>query len=151
MLHETLEAQREAILVDAGQGLARCHLQHYANEGQGPARQKLERLLDLTIGCVRERDLGPMLRHTDTIARQRFDAGFDLRELQTAFNVLEEAIWRHVVGRVPPDELAEAIGLLTTVHGAAKDKLARTWVELATRRQAPALDVGTLFKGTAGQ
>ena len=150
-LHELLEAHQADILADAAQALARCRLPHYSHEGAEPARRRLDQLLALTIRCVRERDLAPMLAHSQAIARERFEAGFDLRELQTAFNVLEEAMWRHVVARIPKDELAEAIGLLTTVHGAGKDRLARTWVELATHRQAPSLDVEMLFKGTAGQ
>lgn len=150
-LYQLLEAHQADILADADQALARCRLQHYSHEGPAAARRKLDRLLGLTICCIRERDLAPMLAHADAIARERFDAGFDLRELQTAFNVLEESMWRHVVARVPKDQLAEAIGLLTTVHGAGKDKLARTWVELATNRHVPTLDVDMLFKGTAGQ
>jgi hypothetical protein len=68
--------------------------------------------------------------------------------VQTAFNVLEEAMWRKIVAVTPPEHLAEAIGLLTTVLGAGKDALARTYVALATNQHVASLDLGALFQGT---
>jgi len=49
---------------------------------------------------------------------------------------------------VPPERLAESLGLVSTVLGTGKDRLARTYVTLATRTQAPALDLHALFRGT---
>ena len=52
---------------------------------------------------------------------------------------------------MPPDELARALGLVSTVLGAAKDSLARAYVSLASQTKAPSLDLSALFKGeTAG-
>ena len=48
-------------------------------------------------------------------------------------------------------ELARALGLVSTVLGAAKDSLARAYVSLASQTKAPSLDLSALFKGeTAG-
>ncbi len=47
----------------------------------------------------------------------------------------------------PPDELAEALGLVGTVLGAAKDALARAYVSLAGKSKAPSLDLSALFEG----
>ena len=87
--------------------------------------------------------------YMDQIARERFEAGFDIHEIQTAVNVLEESIWRQISQLVPPDELAEAFGLVSTVLGAAKDALARTYVSLASHNKAPSLDLNALFQGTS--
>ena len=69
-------------------------------------------------------------------------------EVQTAFNVLEESMWRHVVAEVPTDELVESLGLLSTVLGVGKDVLARTYVSLASHEHVTSLDLRALFEGT---
>jgi hypothetical protein len=46
--------------------------------------------------------------------------------------------------------LAEAAGLLTTVLGAGKDALARTYVSLASEQHVPSLDLGALFQMREG-
>ena len=88
-----------------------------------------------------------MQRYAETVARERYEGGFDVFEVQTAFNVLEEATWRHVVASVDPAGLGEAIGVVATVLGAGKDTLARTYVALATKRHVPSLDLTALFRG----
>jgi hypothetical protein len=110
----------------------------------------LKALYALSARAVKEKNLGPMIAHAETIARERFEAGFDLSEVQTAFNVLEEAIWMHILKNLPPDELAEALGLVSTVLGAGKDMLARTYVTLASKTKAPSLNLHSLFGGTEG-
>ena len=67
--------------------------------------------------------------------------------LTPAFNVLEEALWRHVVTGTAPDDLPDAIGLVATVLGAGKDSLARTYVMLASERHVRSLDLTALFRG----
>ena len=47
-------------------------------------------------------------------------------------------------------DLAEALGLVSTVFGAAKDALGRRYVSLATHTRAPSLDLRALFAGTDG-
>jgi hypothetical protein len=89
-----------------------------------------------------------MIQYTEKIARQRYSAGFELFEVQTAFNVLEEAIWKRILRDAEPHDIAEAIGLVSTILGAGKDSLARAYVSLATRSKAPAVDLKALFAGT---
>ena len=57
-------------------------------------------------------------------------------------------MWRRVADGVPPADLAEAIGLLSTILGFGKDALARRYVSLATERHVPTLDLSALFDGT---
>ncbi len=78
----------------------------------------------------------------------RFGAGFGIGEVQTAFNVLEESMWHHVVAGVPNDDMAESLGLLTTVLGVGKDALARAYVSLASHEHVSSLDLRALFQGT---
>ena len=84
------------------------------------------------------------------IAAERFTSGYDLSEVQNAFNALEGAIWTRVFAALEPGQYAEALGLVTTILGAGKDALAREYVSLATDTHAPSLDLRALFAGTAG-
>jgi hypothetical protein len=60
--------------------------------------------------------------------------------------VLEEAIWKHIERDVPPEGLARALALVSSVLGSGKDHLARSYVSLATQTQVPALDMQALFR-----
>jgi hypothetical protein len=70
--------------------------------------------------------------------------------VQTAYNVLEEAIWLRILKDLQPAQYAEALGLVSTVLGAGKDALARTYVSLASKAKAPSLNLQSLFAGSGG-
>jgi hypothetical protein len=105
-------------------------------------------LFDVVVTAMRDRQREPVTRFCEDVAEQRFTAGFGISEVQTAINVVEEAMWRRVVDDVPPAELAEAVGLLSTVLGFGKDALARRYVSLASQRHVQSLDLSALFAGT---
>lgn len=149
-LNQLLQDNSNDIISDAQQAVVRAGLTHYERSGSEHTHQRLKALFTLTARAVKEKNLGPMIAHTETIARERFEAGFDLAEVQTAFNVLEEAIWMRILKNLPPNELAEALGLVSTVLGAGKDMLARTYVALASKTKAPSLDLHSLFDGGEG-
>ena len=137
-----------AAIVDAAcRALDRSHLAHYEDVGADERRRRVQSLFEVMIVSLDQRDLAPVQRYAEAIARERFDGGFDVSEVQTAFNVLEEVTWRHVVTSTAPAGLAEAIGAVATVLGAGKDSLARTYVALATKRHVPSLDLTALFRG----
>jgi hypothetical protein len=98
---------------------------------------------------VTNRDLVPMLDHAREVARERFQDRFDLQEVQTAFNVLEEVIWRWITARLEPPDYPEAFGLASTVLGAGKQALGVEYVSLASHQGGvQSLDLSALFKGT---
>lgn len=143
-----LAQQRSEVLEEAYAALERAHAVHYRQSGEELTRERLAELFDLVVTALRDRELEPVAGFCETVAEQRFQAGFGISEVQTAFNVVEEAMWRHVVDGVPPAELAEAVGLLGTILGFGKDALARTYVSLASHRRVPSLDLSALFAGT---
>jgi hypothetical protein len=57
-------------------------------------------------------------------------------------------MWHRIVSGVPNSELAESLGLLTTVLGVGKDSLARSYVSLASHEHVSSLDLRALFQGT---
>jgi hypothetical protein len=146
-----LTDERDAILEAAEAALARMHARHYESAGVSEVRQRLEALFDHLLEALRSRDLGRIVGYAEQVAQDRFNAGYDLYEVQTAFNALEEATWRRVFAGLPPAQFAEALGLVSTILGAAKDALARSYVSLATNTHAPSLDLQALFAGTEGR
>ena len=148
LLLDLLQRHEPAILSESYDGLTRCRLTRYEAAGAEETRRRLARLFALLLDAIRERDLEPVLAYAREIARQRFSEGFDLQEVQSAINVLEEAVWRRVVKEIPPDGLAEALGLVSTVLGVCKDTMASAYVALATKRHAASLDMSALFRGT---
>lgn len=145
---DTLLRESEAeILDEAFADLQRSHVSHYEKAGEAFTRERLAKLFDLVVGAIETRSLAPLSAYADRIATERFDAGFDISEVQMAFNSLEEAMWRRVVGAEPPGELAEAIGLLSTVLGFGKDTVARKYVSLASQKHVPSLNLKALFSG----
>ena len=143
-----LENARPQVLDEAYAALESSHIAHYEAAGEPLTRQRLGDLHDLVVSSIRDRDLSPVVTYAETVAAERFHSGFDISEVQTAFNCLEESMWRRLVADEPQAELAEAIGLLSTVLGAGKDALARTYVSLAGHRHVTSLDLSALFHGT---
>ena len=146
----------DALLVDGESGvldeayaaLQRSHIAHYEAAGEQFTRQRLADLFRLVVDAIATRNLAEMSEFSEAVAVERFNQGFDIFEVQTAYNALEEAMWRRVVAAGPPAELPEAIGLLSTVLGFGKDALARKYVALASERHVPSLDLSALFDGT---
>ena len=143
-----LENARTQVLDEAFAALESSHIAHYEAAGEPLTRQRLGDLHDLVVAAIRARDLTAVTAYSHQVAEERFHAGFDISEVQTAFNSLEEAMWRRLVADEPQAELAEAIGLMSTVLGAGKDALARTYVSLAGHRHVTSLDLSALFRGT---
>lgn len=144
---EVLTQEGDAIVDNAATALERSGLRHYAQAGPDAARDRLNQLYALVVASVSTRDLVPMIEHSTRVAHERFEAGFDISEVQTAFNVLEEAIWARVIEATAPRDLAESLGLVGTVLGAGRDALACTYVSLATQQHVPSLDLRALFRG----
>ena len=144
---ELLSGHRRAVVDEAFASLDRSHEVHYQRSGQEFTEAALSELFDLVVTALQTRELGPVSTYCETIAEERFRAGFGISEVQTAFNALEVAMWNQIVAGVPPAELAEAVGLLSTILGHGKDALARRYVSLASARHVPTLDLSALFSG----
>ena len=144
-----LDHQRDPILSAGGAALARARVQHYETVGEETIFERLSALFDQLVTALARRDLNPIVTYAERIADERFEAGYDLFEVQVAFNALEEATWSHVLAELSPAEFAEAIGLISTVLGAGKDALARRYVARAAQTQVRSLDLRAVFAGTS--
>jgi hypothetical protein len=146
-LDELLLEAEPGVLDEAYSALHRSHVTHYELAGEKFTRQALADLFRLVVAAIRTRDLAAMSAYSEGIAVERFNDGYDISEVQMAFNSLEAAMWRRVVFAEPPDDLAEAIGLVSTVLGFGKDAVACKYLSLASQRHVPSLDLSALFAG----
>lgn len=140
-----LKSRGDAIIADSLRNLTRAHLRHYDESGILETQTRLTTLFELTIECIAKKQLSFMTNYMEKLADERFREGFDLSEVQTAINVLEETMWKAVASELPKENLAEALGLITTILGIAKDTLACRYVELATHARVPTLNMKELF------
>jgi hypothetical protein len=149
-LIKLLEKNEVKIIDEANNALDRTHLEHYEKSGVEENKERLKHLYHLLLQSVKNKNLVPLTDYTRDIARKRFKSGFSLYEVHTAINVLEETIWRHIIDHIQPQELAEALGLVSTALGAGKSTLANTYVSMASQTKSTSIDLSALFKGTDG-
>jgi hypothetical protein len=142
-----LSDRAEDVLASARASIARAHLPHYERAGEAATMDRLRDLYALVVLCAVERHLAPIAEWAARVAAERHAAGVDLGEVQTAINVLEEAIWRAVLAEMPAAAQGEALGVVGTILGAAKDRLACTYVSLAACQSTHTLDLAELFHG----
>jgi hypothetical protein len=140
-IEELLRDDEPAILEDVWPQIAR--LEHYRRDGEEETRRRVEALYRHVVRAVRARDLDDLLAHASRIAKERFESGFVLAEVQAAFSTLEDAISRRALARLPRDELAWGLGLVSTVLAHARGELGRTFASLPAR--SPGLDLTPLF------
>lgn len=138
-LNELLLKCSDTILNESLELMSRANLKHYEYGGAEQTRKKITKLLELTKQSVDEKNLIPMINYIEKMAKQRFLSGFELQEVQTAFNVLEECIWKQILRAMPPSNQGDALALVSSVLGSGKDTLARTYVSLASEKQAEML------------
>jgi|SRR5579884_3308032 len=142
--------QRRGPIVEAALESIRYGRSRYEAAEQAAVRRRVERLYDELLAAVSRRDLGGLVNYTRELAARRFQSGYDLVDVQSAINAVEQATWSDLCERLQPQELALSLGLVSTALGAAKDALAREYVSLALQTHAPSLDLRALFTGGAG-
>ncbi|MGZ4740899.1 MAG: hypothetical protein ACXV8V_16775 [Ilumatobacteraceae bacterium] len=145
-----LLARRASILDAASNEVASRRLPHYEAAGTGEVGKRLAALFDVVVGAASERHLDPALDYSDTMARERQQSGHHLSEVQRAINALEEQLWNAVLQDAPPDEQGHALGVVSTILGAIKDRLACAYVSRAASTPTHTLRIDELFRGTAG-
>ena len=129
-LIELLEKLGEKIVTEAIDAMNRAGLKHYSFGGPENTRGKMDSLYNQITQSVKEKNLIPIVSHIETIAEARFQSGFELQEVQTAINVLEEGIWKQILSEMPYEDQPKALSLVSSIIGSGKDTLARAYVSL---------------------
>jgi hypothetical protein len=146
-LQEILVNNQTDIINEAFYSLERSHLKHYDTSRADENWQRLAKLFDLTLNGVKTKSLVDIVNYSEKVAKERYESGFDLHEVHTAYNVLEEALWKIIVKEIAPSELPESLGLISTVLGTGKESLALAYVSLASKQKVKSLNLTQLFKG----
>jgi len=146
-INEILLNNQTEIINESFAALERSHLKHYSSARADENWQRLAALFDLTLKAVKTKSLTDMVNYSEKIAKERYDSGFDLHEVHTAYNVLEEAIWNTIIKEAEAKDLAEDLGLVSTVLGTGKESLAVCYVSLAGKKKIKSLNLSELFKG----
>ena len=146
-LHEILVNNQTDIINEAFTSLQRSHLKHYDTSRADENWQRLAKLFDLTLNGIKTKNLVDMVNYSEKVAKERYDAGFDLHEVHTAYNVLEESIWKAIIKEVYQTDLAESLGLISTVLGTGKESLAIAYVSLSGKQRVNSLNLSQLFRG----
>ena len=132
-----LRERADALVAEALTMMTEARLEHYDAAGLPTVRQRLARMLSVALACLEAGEADEIIAYMTQIGRERFSAGYDLLEVQTSANVMEEALWRRIPSLVPPAEVPRALGLVSSLFSAGKDALARTYVSLAAGQKAP--------------
>ena len=134
-LSQLLENKSEEIIVQALEALGRTPLKNYKASGINKNQERLTNLFNFTLESIKSRNLIPIVEHAQKIAKQRYQDNFDLHEIQSAFNALEETIWKTITNNMSPEDYPEAFGLASTVFGAGKGAVAVEYVSLVANRK----------------
>jgi hypothetical protein len=145
-----LETHRDQILQRAAPQVLQHRLPSYEAAGPVLTEERLGTLFDILIGCLRDRRLDAALAYADSLGGERHRSGYELAEVQRVINVLEETVWSSITAGVPAVAQGYALGLVGTVLGAVKDRLACAYVAGISSEPATTLHLEHLFAGTEG-
>ncbi len=104
-----LERERASIVGTAAESI-RHGKTHYEAAGPDETRRRLEALYDELLRAVSSHDLSGIVGYARQLAAERFNAGYDLTEVQGAFNALEEAAWSRLCAELQPEQLELSLG-----------------------------------------
>jgi hypothetical protein len=138
---ELLSKKESEIVDQATDAIIGSNLRHYENADPAQTRERVKTLCDLTLECMVGKSTMPMIKYADKIAQQRFVSGFSLREVQTAFNVLEESIWDRILNEMQPVEYESAVTLVNTPLRIGKESIARMYLSFISKNKVPSLDI----------
>jgi hypothetical protein len=79
--------------------------------------------------CAEQDNYGPIEKYIAEIAPNRFESGFELYEVQTAINILEECFWKNIVEKVDEGEKMHALVKTHEILCAAKNSLAKSFMK----------------------
>jgi len=129
-LDNILQDWAETLVEQACGALGEVRLPHYTLEREEEIRKRLAKLLQQTLRSLKDEDATPLVSYIERVANERFSAGYDLFEVQTSINILEEVLWKRTLSSMEPDEVAGSLGKLNTIFSLAKDTLAQRYVSL---------------------
>ncbi|MFZ1287083.1 MAG: hypothetical protein WAR57_08620 [Candidatus Phosphoribacter sp.] len=145
---DALEARSHELVEEAVRLLDHRLPPPYKQVDREVLRRRLHQTMMTVTTALTERTPLPVIDYAREVARRCFHAGFLLEEVQTHFNALEETVWKFMVKEVDATHLPDNLAMVASIIGAIKDELGRSYVDLASRNRAPAINTHKLFSGT---
>lgn len=130
-LLELLYNKPDLILLDSTDNLVRANLPHYKLLNAEKIRLRLLKLFQALVRCVEANSCEEMLKFMEKVSDERFASGFELNEVQTAINILEESLWRQINKFVDSDKQVSAMKQVACILTKAKDELADEYALLS--------------------
>lgn len=145
LLINMLKEHKDEIVCQSLKSLHRAHLKSYECSEDSENKERLKNLFELTIHSIENKSLIAMNSYVEEMATTRYNSGFNFYEVHSAFNVLEESIWKFVMKHIAPENVGDALGMVSTVLGSGKEILAGTFVALAGKTKMQTLDLSSMF------
>ena len=153
-LFELMHGRRDDLIETVVRRLRSSTAPHYQNLDPDLLRGRSERLVDTFLTALDDAP-ADFVRFIRRISEERISEGFFLPEIQTALNILEERAWQVAAAEAPAGDaeaLVRDLGLITGTIGAAKDQLARIYLQRKEQAESRAdrlqARLDELFKGT---
>ncbi len=141
-----LAATRCVVVGDAAGALRHRGAGHYLAEGP---EAKLGRLFDTIVAAIESRDPMIVADYCGQVAEDRVRAGFDLREVQAAVNLLEEALWDHAGPTLSTNPAA--LAAVAAAFNAGRDSVARVYVTCARSPATATIDAALVETELRGE
>ena len=126
-LLEMLYYKTDLILLDTTDGLVKAHLTHYKNLQPELIRFRLMKLFNALVKSIEKNSCEEIKEFMDKITGERYELGFELYEVQTAINILEESLWKNIQKYIDDDKQIAAMKQVTDILTKAKEKLAEEY------------------------
>lgn len=132
-------------------GLRNADAPHYASIDAGALDERCHRLVDAFLASMAGSP-AVFVEYVRGMTVERIGEGYYLREIQLALSLLESRAWHFVAERSNAASVVRDLGVVTATVGAAKDELARIYLEHKERAEAECvrLTASRLFAGTEG-
>jgi hypothetical protein len=122
-LLEMLYNKPDLILLDAMDSLGKAHLSHYDNLKPELARFRLSKLFEALVKSIETSSNVEITNFIGKISGERYELGFELYEVQTVINILEESLWKKIMIFVDEDKQISAMKQVSEILTTAKERL----------------------------
>ncbi|HJY65071.1 MAG TPA: hypothetical protein VJ455_13015 [Ignavibacteria bacterium] len=113
----------DLILLDSTNSLLRAGLPHYKDIDPDKLKLRFQRLFDSLVNCIESNKFDALHKFMETVSHERYEAGYELNEVQIAINTLEESMWRKTCEFVDSDKQINGMKEVSYLLCKAKQKL----------------------------
>ena len=121
----------DLILLDSTNSLVRAQLQHYKHLTPEKLRFRLLRLFQALVKSLEANSCDSMTHFMEQVSDERYESGYELQEVQTAINIMEECFWKKISEFVFADQQIAAMKQVTCILSKAKETLVNEYALLS--------------------